>query len=93
MARREGNTVLYSVAGEKGLEAKKKKIKMEGGRSGRIRRNKRGRAMMAAGCGDFRKSQPGGNEGWVTAELLEGDRLDGALEMRLFQAWLRIRIT
>lgn len=58
MARREGSTVLYSVAGEKGLEAKKKKL--VGGRNGRIRRNKRGRAMTAAGCGDFRKSQPEG---------------------------------
>lgn len=29
MARREGSTVLYSVAGEKGLEAKKKKKKLK----------------------------------------------------------------
>ena len=32
---------------------KPKKKKMEGGRSGRILRNKRGRATKAAGCGDF----------------------------------------
>ena len=52
VARPEGHTVLHSIAGEKELEAPKKK-KMEGGRSGRILRNKRGRATKAAGCGDF----------------------------------------
>ena len=52
VARPEGNTGLHSITGEKELEAKKKK-KMEGGRSGRILRNKRGRATKAAGCGDF----------------------------------------
>lgn len=45
------------------------------------------------GVGISGKANRRGNEGWVTAELLEGDRLDAALEMRLFQAWLWIRIT
>ena len=39
------------------------------------------------------KANQRGNEGWLTEELLERDRLGRALEMRLFQAWLQIRIT
>lgn len=49
---------------------------MEGGRSGRILRNKRGRTLKAAGCGDKprRREMRGG---WMTAELLEGAGFKG----------------
>lgn len=64
---------------------------MEGGRSGRILRNKGDRAIKAAGCGDSGKADQKGNEGWKTAELLEGAGLKGAFEMRLLKpGWIRI---
>ena len=51
VARPEGNTVLTLHSRRE--ETRSQKKKMEGGRSGRILRNKRGRATKAAGCGDF----------------------------------------
>lgn len=45
---------------------------MEGARSGRVLRNKRGRAPKAAGCGDLGEANQKGSEGWMDDCLAVG---------------------